>query len=78
MRHYEIALRDDSFDLDAKLGELSRESLHELHECVGSVWSLGVVLDVLRTHVLGHCFFRLLVVEGKRVVAHDFLLVLFN
>ena len=52
MCHHEIALANDSFDLDVQLRELFGESLDELHERIGSVWGLRVVLNVFRAHVL--------------------------
>src|SRR5215208_4571882 len=76
VRHNHVALGDGTPDVEAQLGELLYEALHELDERLEAVWCLGVVLDVVRSAVLFHRLGRLPVVERQIVVGEHRLLVL--
>ncbi len=47
MRHDQVALGDGALVLEAQLGELLREALHEPDERLEAVGGLGVMLDVV-------------------------------
>ena len=76
MGHHQVVLCHGQLDLEAHLGELLSEALHELDERLEAIWGLEVVLDVVRTALLLCSLGGLSLVERHIVVGDYRLLVL--